>query len=299
MTNSRKKQLKFLYVTDLHGDSLRYDRILNIAKDHGISVIINGGDMLPHHNQEHFLTSYLEKYFSTLDDYNIQYVCMFGNDDERKYDELFNNMCSSYKNIHNMVQRKVELFGYEIIGMNYVTDYPFRLKDRCRLDQRNSVLGPQFGTPLFSKVSLDSNGYIEFSHEQYFDYLQHSVSTIEEELQKLPKPTNRDKCIYVFHNPPSKLGLDVCMDYRQVGSDSILEFLCSNPCFCSLHGHIHESPYVTKQWYNVVTHDTVVIQPGQYGELSYVIIETEKQKFTKFPEKVKFVKKCNPYEKSI
>jgi len=297
-----KKSLKFLYVTDLHGNEEKYLNILGIAKDKGVSLIINGGDLFPYRDQENFITGFLEDYFTSLFEAGIQYVCQLGNDDLQIHDELFNNLCSSYSNVHNIAQRKVEVAGYEFVGMNYVLDYPFRLKDRCRKDDKDFVQERQFGTALFSTgnsnkdiieiqnwtkdLGKEIEGYRELSRKEYKKYLD-SVPTIAEELRKLPKPANKDKCIYIIHQPPSRLGLDVCMDGRKVGSDALLQFLCDNPCFCSLHGHIHESPYMSREWGALLTNGAVAVQPGQYNELSYVIVEPEKKKFTKYPTKVK------------
>ncbi len=39
---------RFLYVTDLHGWIDGYEQISQIAQEEEITVVINGGDMLPH-----------------------------------------------------------------------------------------------------------------------------------------------------------------------------------------------------------------------------------------------------------
>lgn len=38
--------MKILYVTDLHGDKKKYRKILDVAIEKEIKVIVNGGDML-------------------------------------------------------------------------------------------------------------------------------------------------------------------------------------------------------------------------------------------------------------
>lgn len=37
--------MKILYVTDLHGDKKKYSKILEVAIEKEIKVIVNGGDM--------------------------------------------------------------------------------------------------------------------------------------------------------------------------------------------------------------------------------------------------------------
>ena len=46
--------MKILYVTDLHGDKEKYRKTLDLAIEKEISVIVNGGDMLPKLGERHF-----------------------------------------------------------------------------------------------------------------------------------------------------------------------------------------------------------------------------------------------------
>ena len=45
--------MKILYVTDLHGDKKKYRKILDVAIEKEIKVIVNGGDMLPKQCDRH------------------------------------------------------------------------------------------------------------------------------------------------------------------------------------------------------------------------------------------------------
>lgn len=45
--------MKILYVTDLHGDKDKYKKILEVAINKDIHVIVNGGDMLPKQCNRH------------------------------------------------------------------------------------------------------------------------------------------------------------------------------------------------------------------------------------------------------
>lgn len=79
-------RMKVLYVTDLHGDENKYRKSLDIAVEKGISVIVNGGDMLPKLGERHleqplFINEFLRDYFSELQRHNITYLAMLGNDD--------------------------------------------------------------------------------------------------------------------------------------------------------------------------------------------------------------------------
>ena len=39
--------MKILFVTDLHGDTAKYDRLFKAAEDFQADVVVNGSDMLP------------------------------------------------------------------------------------------------------------------------------------------------------------------------------------------------------------------------------------------------------------
>ena len=77
--------MKILYVTDLHGDKNKYRKSLDIAIEKNISVIVNGGDMLPklgerHLEQPSFINGFLRDYFSELEKHGITYLAMIGNE---------------------------------------------------------------------------------------------------------------------------------------------------------------------------------------------------------------------------
>ncbi len=93
---------------------------------------------------------------------------------------------------------------------------------------------------------------------------------MEEILERIPKARKGNKAIYLFHNPPYGVGLNVCIDKRQVGSKAITNFLEKSNAYMSLHGHIHESYRVTGIWKNVLN-GTICIQTGQTERHSMVL----------------------------
>lgn len=93
--------MKILYVTDLHGDNNKYRKSLEIAMKQEIRVIVNGGDMLPklgerHTEQPLFIKGFLSNYFSILQEHNITYLNMLGNDDLLSVDNLFEQTCGGF-----------------------------------------------------------------------------------------------------------------------------------------------------------------------------------------------------------
>ena len=267
--------MRVLFVTDLHGNRWKYDRLSEAAKDFRADVVINGGDMLPWNNdpfkQGEFITSCLDNHFSRFDSAGIYYLCCPGNDDLRIFDQLFEETCKKYPFVICLAQRKFEVGGYEFIGMNRVVDYPFQLKDRCRMDTDDYIFQEQFGKGLLSTP----DGWQEI--DDWFAYAK-TLPTIEAELNRLVRPEDMEKSVYVIHMPPYRLGLDKCYHGAEVGSEAIYNFLKEYQPKLSLHGHIHESPEVTGQWQAKLGR-TTCIQPGQLNEFSYVTIDLSTMKF--------------------
>lgn len=270
--------MKILFVTDLHGSRWKYDKLLELAKHHGVKVLANGGDMLPKEGdlfrQDQFITGYLKDHFDAFYSAGIHYLCYLGNDDLQIFDPLFEETCNAFSFVHCIAQRKIEIEGYEFIGMNWVVDYPFRLKDRCRMDSKDYVFEQQFGTGLLSQKGK----WQEIGN--WFSYAK-SLPTIEDEMKNLVHPSDMTKAIYVIHMPPARLGLDQCSHGAEVGSKSIYKFIEKNQPLLTLHGHIHESPRMTGKWFNELGR-TICIQPGQLRDLSYVVIDLKKREWERF-----------------
>jgi len=273
--------MRVLFVTDLHGSRSKYERLLEAAKDFRADVVINGGDMLPWNNdpfrQGEFIINYLDNHFARINSAGIYYLCYPGNDDLRIFDQLFEEICNKYPFVICLAQRKFEVGGYEFIGMNWVVDYPFRLKDRCRMDTDDYIFQVQFGKGLLSTP----DGWQEI--DDWFSYAKR-LPTIEDELNRLVRPKDMSKSIYVIHTPPCGIELDkVYRTADGVGSKAIYSFLKRYQPKISLHGHIHESPEVTGKWYAKLGR-TICIQPGQLDEFTYVTIDLSTMKFDRIKE---------------
>ncbi|HEY0089000.1 MAG TPA: phosphoesterase, partial [Candidatus Lokiarchaeia archaeon] len=89
--------MKFLYVTDLHGVSWKYDLIFEITRALKVKAVINGGDILPMGNllkQDEFIVNFLDTYFKKFDTEKIYLVNLLGNDDIAIFDDLFETICN-------------------------------------------------------------------------------------------------------------------------------------------------------------------------------------------------------------
>ena len=273
--------MKLLFVTDLHGDSRKYERALEVALASGVEVVINGGDMLPKggaSRQAEFITGYLEPYFARYDASGIYHLGFLGNDDLRIYDQLFERICLRFPRVEPLAQRRLEIGGYQWVGFNWVPDFPFRLKDRARKDSQSFSFPRQFGTALLSAPQ----GMQEIP--DWFAYAG-TLPTVAEELRRLERPTHMARAVYVIHTPPSGLGLDVTATGERVGSTAVYDFLRANQPMLSLHGHIHESPRVSGRW-QAWLGKTLCIQPGQLQPFTYVLGDLETMRFERVEEEV-------------
>ena len=272
--------MRILYTTDLHGHHQKYRRLLPAAREHRVDAVINGGDMLPKNRdmftQDRFITDHLEDHFRGFQEAGIPYLCCLGNDDLRIFDDLFEQTCARYDVVTNLAQRRHRLNGHEFVGMNWVVDYPFRLKDRCRKDTPDYQFQMQLGTGL---LSTDS-GWHELDDWPAFAA---TLPTLEEELEKLVQPEDMSRAVYVIHMPPEKRGLDRCASGPEVGSKALYDFFQRHQPRLGLHGHIHESPELSGHWYGAIGR-TVCIQPGQMHPFTYVIIDLEKMEFERHTE---------------
>lgn len=263
--------MDILYVTDLHGHKEKYKRLFETAREQGVAVVINGGDILPHcldlFDQGEFITSFLDPYFRQYDQAGIHFLCTPGNDDLMIFDDLLEEICRDHPFVNSLAQRRIEIEDYEFIGMNWVVDYPFPLKDRCRMDSEDYIFQEQYGSGLLSTLE----GWRDI--EDWPAYAR-TLPPIEEEMNRLVRPKKMSRTIYNIHMPPSSMGLDECGFGPKVGSKAIYSFLEKHQPLLSLHGHIHESPGVSGKWKGSLG-TTICLQPGQLEPFTYVEIDLQ------------------------
>ena len=214
----------------------------------------------------------LSNYFSILQEHNITYLNMLGNDDLLSVDNLFEQTCGGFANVHNIAGKKICIDEYEFIGMNQILDHPFGCKDRV-VTETDYI--PQRQLSFFAGISN------EYGYDRIFDWLEYSKTELPLMcgiLKELPEPESPKKTVYVMHMPPAGLHLgQLLYQDLDIGSVDIYEFLKAKQPLLSLHGHIHESPDTEKgSWMNQIG-TTTCIQPGQteFGDSSMVYAEID------------------------
>ena len=270
--------MKILYTTDLHGRDAYYNVIQKEALKRKVDMVINGGDMLPKMDplvkrQEKYINWLGKRYFPIFEKAGIHYLCCLGNDDLGIFDELFDEVCKNFEYVHNIAGRRVQIHEFEFIGFNLVADYPFPIKDRCRMDSREYIFPPQYGIGCLSHdTGLENIGN---SPEDWFAMAK-TIPTLEDELKKLPLPDRMNNAVCVMHMPPASLGLDICAHDQRASSQSVYSFLAEHQPMLSLHGHVHESYKMSGVWKAAIGR-TICVQPGQDGpQPVFVVIDTKR-----------------------
>jgi len=226
---------RFLYVTDLHGWTDGYEQISQIAQEEEITVVINGGDMLPHakdlvFTQRLFIEEYLSSYFGRLDSYGISYYGMLANDDCRAVLPYWQELVRAYPRLYDLTDGWMELGkGMVICGCNYIPDPPFRLKDWCVLDTREYIRPPQHPNPI---ISQDGGFEAIDDIEKFFK----NRPTLEEILDRVVEEHSHfERAVFVCHAPPCGMGLGNVETNVDVGSEAVRAWIKRNQPLLTLH----------------------------------------------------------------
>lgn len=262
----------YFFVSDLHGNALRYEKLfLQIEKMQPRAVFF-GGDILPaglkykaHSRAQSvdFVTGFLAPAFQGLQKkMGTKYPGIFlilGNDDPRSQEAAF----LEYEKAglwHYMHMKKVPLDDFVVYGYSMVPPTPFLLKDWERYDVSRYV-DPGCVHPTEGIRTVEPDADTEFS-------------TIKNDLEVLAGDDDLSKAIFLFHSPPYKTALDragldgVKVDHVpvdvHVGSIAIKEFIEKRQPMLTLHGHIHESSRITGSWKEKL-HKTIAYSAAYEG----------------------------------
>ncbi len=273
--------MKFIYACDIHGDKNKYEKLLSLCLEKNINNIVIGGDLFVKNAplripiQREFVNGYLKEYFDKLKEKNINFICIIGNDDLNIPCKEYYEMIKDYKNIYDVTNSKKNIDDISFIGLQYVLDTPFMRKDNVARE-KDFIIPNQFHENIY----IDDCQKV-ITKEQWFEFSK-KIPMMENLLNNLPKPDK--KAIYLFHDPPYGVGLDVCNDGSIVGSKAIYNFLLNSDALMSFHGHIHESPKISGKWFSIIG-NTISIQPGQteYDDdyMNYVLVDTDTKKYKK------------------
>jgi Icc-related predicted phosphoesterase len=273
--------MKCFFVTDLHGDNLKYSKLFRQIDKEGPKAVFLGGDLLAGgflkkamHNKD-FINNVLAAGFLKLQqEMGRQYPHVFlimGNDDPRCEESLLLKY-DKQKLWHYINQKHISLDGIDVYGYCRVPPSPFLNKDWERYDVSRYVdigcVAPEEGyhTTAVPRAITENR-------------------TIWEDLQELGTGKDLAKSILLFHAPPYQTGLDrAALDGKtidfapldvHVGSIAIRRFIEEKQPLVSLHGHVHESYSITRVWKENIGSTVCLSAAGTGKALSLVRFSTE------------------------
>ncbi|MFO8077951.1 MAG: metallophosphoesterase [Thermoplasmatota archaeon] len=267
-----------LFVSDLHGNIKKYNRLYEFIQKSSPDAVFFGGDLLPldpapAKTMKDFIENNLFFPLEIIkeDKKDIQFFLILGNDDPRRYESLFKE-ADKRKIIHYVNQRTARFSPFFVTGYSFVPPTPFLLKDWERYDVSQfidiGVIPPEKG---FHTTDVETKT-IRFE-------------TIQKDLSSLLKNAPPQKTIFLFHAPPYDTSLDrAALDGKKIdhapvdvhiGSIAIKKFIEQYKPFITLHGHVHESSRMTGEWKQKI-HQTVSFSAAyDHDKLAIVSFNTE------------------------
>jgi Icc-related predicted phosphoesterase len=268
--------MRLLLTSDLHQWIPKWAALVSACATERPDFVVLAGDLLPkgdHADQRRFfgpMRRHLEEIRISAGSRILLYL---GNDDRHLLEPLLDELAHDdlCVNLNRRIHRERGLVFW---GLNVVRDYPFGYKHYCVRDDDWERCPIQF---MGEGVTLSEDGrYIQLKSLK--DYLRNKPS-FREELQSAVGKIDADenaRSVWIIHQPPSSLGMDICAHGERVGSPVLLEFIEAHQPLLGCSGHIHESPYQPDGRWAARIGRTWWIQPGQLGEeLHYVIAEVD------------------------
>jgi len=269
--------VRFLFLTDFHGNHSAYKRAFKAARDLKVDAVINGGDTLPKSfargtpfakEQDHFLKNWLIPKVEKLRQDGIDFYMMFGNDDAKGIIKTLDKADEMKTLIRLDGKGWLPLGDHWVLGLPWVPDYPFGLKDWCCGDTEAVPNPVQFG----GAVVTDQFHFIDVERPWAEEIADRP--TLADRIAALPPCPDPAKGVFVMHCPPAHGGLDkIARTGECVGSKAGLAHIAEVQYRLSLHGHIHEAPRESGHWFARIG-DTLAVNPGALPP-HHVVVDLE------------------------
>ncbi len=132
--------MKAIFVSDLHGNETKYNKLCSYIKQNIPEAVFIGGDVLPNYyatNSIEFIKYFLKSLLTDLkDDMGINYPDIYlitGNDDAAISCENFAKLDDNGL-LHFINSTTVNKESYSVTGYPYIPPTPFLLKDWEKFD---------------------------------------------------------------------------------------------------------------------------------------------------------------------
>ncbi len=257
--------MRIVYTSDLHGHLALYRAAGEAALRYAANALILGGDLCPGtpsasnvdlpQTQPEFLLRQLQPLLSEWRQARpeLRMFAIPGNDDCQTILPALGEL-ESHRLLENLHGTAKTLGDYTLVGLSYVPPTPFAIKDFERRDLTGDcAVGVQTAWATLG----GSHGFEPIA--SFANYLSTRPS-IEEELERLPV-TAPARTVAVVHSPPFGTVCDLLLSRQHIGSRALRQWIERHQPLLTLHGHIHESPWVSKAFCQRLG-ATIVINPG-------------------------------------
>ena len=266
---------RLLITTDLHQHLGKWKLLVKTVLAEKPDAVLIAGDLLPKHEgfsmQRRFFPQ-LHSLLSTLRSHTRARILLYLSNDDGHFLEPLVDALESEGLCVNMNQRIYRDGGLVYCGMNKVRDYPFGYKHYCVPDGDWVTDSVQY---CGEGITFDERGE-EQAIPDLRRYLlaKHSLVERLDELKAQLQPGEMGHSVWMVHQPPSSLGMDICYNGQRVGSPAHLRFIQDNQPLLGCSGHIHESPYQPGGEWVAKIGNTTWVQPGQlYDRLHYITLD--------------------------
>ena len=258
--------MTLILTSDLHQRIEKWRDLADVVCAEKPRFVLIAGDLLPKltnfNGQRNFFCEMRHHFQAMQQAGPVTALTYFGNDDAHFLEPLLDELEAAGLciNLNGRVHREESLV---FCGMNRVRDYPFGYKHWCVRDGDYIACPQQF---CGEGLEMDERGKF-VALDNLVAYLSAKPS-VGDELHRLKaqlRPGEMERSVWMVHQPPTCLGMDICGDERQVGSPTVLKFIEDNQPLLGCSGHIHESPYQPGGQWMAQVGSTVWLQPGQMG----------------------------------
>ncbi|MDP2926510.1 MAG: metallophosphoesterase [Nanoarchaeota archaeon] len=280
---------RVVYTSDMHGNEAQFRAFVDCILEVKPSIAIIGGDIPPNGSgfarddyivmQRKFLTQRLPELLKPIKQVlpETQIYVIPGNDDCKVNDDIFNTYPQLLTNVDG---KRIKLPGgfREIVGYSVVPITPFRIKDREKYDLTNipeevvvEYAKRQRGYNLQGIVSVGDRQNARWQGIQFRE--EDKTDSIQKDLEGVLFISNSRNSVYIFHTPPNNTPLDITKDGKHVGSFAIRYFIEKYQPFLTLHGHIHETVDMSKE-YKTKIGDSWCMSAGNHNRDSKLAVLT-------------------------
>ena len=264
---------KILYTSDVHGNKHQFSSLVNYAKEIAPDTIIIAGEIAPKNqphasyikHQRRFLEKEMPKLLRPIKENlpNANIFVSMGNDDCT----INQDVLEGNEVFQHLKGRKKLTNDLDIVGYPYVPITPFGIKDLEKYDlsgpsnkQNRAYANRKRNNYQLQGLRSTSKGWREFIFTPEIE----KEDSIQKDLQSNTYRENAENTIYVFHAPPNETNLDMLWDKNHVGSFAVRSFIESCQPHITLHGHIHETVDVSRNFRSLIG-ETVCMSAGNHN----------------------------------